>query len=129
MMSENFTIKQFSEMTNVSLHTLRYYERIGLIDPVNRADNGHRRYTQKDITRVEFLKRLRATGMPIREMQRYVRLYHEGDSTAIERREMLESHREVLQGQLNLLHETLTMIDGKIRNYYEQEAQAKGASK
>lgn len=126
-MSDQYTIKQFAALTDVSVHTLRYYEKIGLIDPVERAANGHRRYTQKDVTRVEFLKRLRATGMPISEMQRYVRLYHQGDTTAIERQEMLETHREVVRQQMDLLHETLAMIDGKIRNYYEQETQMKGS--
>lgn len=119
--TETYTIKEISEMTGVSIHTLRYYERIGLIDMVDRADNGHRRYTEKDFIRVDFLKRLRATGMPISQMQHYVDLFRAGDSTLQERRLMLEAHRQIIQEQIDALTETRAMIDGKITRYRKQE--------
>lgn len=117
------SIKQMAETTDVSEDTLRYYERIGLIDPVARANNGHRRYGALDIRRVDFLKRLRATGMPIKDMQRYVQLFRIGESTIVERRVMLEQHRQLLNQQIDTLLETRTLLDTKIENYRLQEAQ------
>jgi DNA-binding transcriptional MerR regulator len=66
------TIQQTAEETRVSVHTLRYYERIGLISHVKRAPNGHRRYSEKDVNEIVFLTRLRATGMPISDVNRLV---------------------------------------------------------
>ena len=64
-MGTDLTIQQVAALTQLSEHTLRYYERIGLLDPVNRASSGHRRYSTGDIAWIEFLTRLRTTGMPI----------------------------------------------------------------
>ena len=115
------TIKDISEQTDVSIDTLRYYERIGLIDPVERAPNGHRRYGEKDLLRVNFIKRLRATGMSISEMQHYVNLFRDGDSTITERRLILEAHKAVIQHQIDALYETIDFIDTKIERYIAQE--------
>lgn len=120
-MNINLTTKQFSEKTGISIDTLRYYERIGLIDPVERAPNGHRCYGERDLRRVDFLKRVRATGMSISEMQRYVGLFRMGNSTIGERRMMLEHHRQVVQQQIQELYETMTLLDTKINGYIEQE--------
>ncbi|MEM8531396.1 MAG: MerR family transcriptional regulator [Chloroflexota bacterium] len=120
-MNSNLTTKQFSEKTGISIDTLRYYERIGLIDPVERAPNGHRCYGERDLRRVDFLKRVRATGMSISEMQRYVDLFRMGDSTIAERRMMLEHHRQVVQEQIRELYETMALLDTKISGYVEQE--------
>lgn len=116
-----YTTKTISEMTDVSIPTLRYYEQIGLLDPVSRADNGHRRYSDADLRRIDFLKRLRATGMSISEMQYYVDLYREGDATTSERREILEVHRSVVQAQIDALQETVALLDTKIARYRHQE--------
>lgn len=62
---------QVAVVTQLSVHTLRYYERIGLVAPICRASSGHRRYSSQDIAWIEFLTRLRATGMPIRQMQQF----------------------------------------------------------
>lgn len=64
-MGTDFTIQQVAALTHLSEHTLRYYERIGLLDPIYRASSGHRRYSTHDIGWIEFLIRLRTTGMPI----------------------------------------------------------------
>lgn len=117
----NLTIREFAAQTGVSLHTLRYYEKIGLIDPVRRAANGHRSYSEADLRRVDFLKRLRATGMSISEMQYYVKLFHMGDETLAERRKMLEDHRAAVQAQIESLLETCDLLDRKIANYKQQE--------
>jgi DNA-binding transcriptional MerR regulator len=114
------TIQQFAQHMDISAHTLRYYEKIGLIDPVDRADNGHRYYTEKDALRVNFLKRLRNTGMSIRKMQHYVELFRQGDATLEERLAMLEAHRARVLAQMQELEETLELLDFKIETYREQ---------
>jgi DNA-binding transcriptional MerR regulator len=116
-----YTIQQIAEITGLSVHTLRYYERIGLIDPVERASSGHRRYSDNDVARVEFLTRLKATGMPLRQMQKYTELIRQGDSTLTERRKILEAHRLVVQAEMGKLQETLDFIETKIERYYNTE--------
>jgi len=111
------TIKEMSNMTGLSIPTLRYYEEIGLLDVVQRADNGHRRYSEDDLRRVEFLKRVRATGMSIREMLHYVELYRVGDSTLFERLDILEKHRLAVQTQIDALIEVRDFLDTKIIRY------------
>src|ERR671917_1288255 len=87
------TIAEVAERCGVSAHTLRYYERIGLLD-VSRDAAGHRVYDARDYARVVFLTRLRMTGMPIRELQRYVALVAEGEASVPERLRMLLAHRD-----------------------------------
>ena len=118
---QTYTPQQMVELTGVSVHTLRYYEKIGLLDPVDRAESGHRRYTEADLTRMNFLKRLRATGMPISQMQHYVALFRDGDDTMRERREMLEAHRQEVLAQIDALQDTLDLLDGKIERYQQAE--------
>ena len=115
------TIQEMTTRSGLSEHTLRYYERIGLLDPVGRAENGHRRYAPSDVERVGFLNRLRATGMSIRAMQAYTALARAGEGSAGERRSMLEAHREVVLAQIAALQEHLAVIDRKITRYQEQE--------
>ncbi len=119
-----YTIQQVAEITGLSGHTLRYYERIGLLSSVVRAANGHRRYTDDTIREIEFLNKLRATGMPIREMQHYAELRRQGQSTLAERQAMLKSHHAVVTEQLRLLQEYLKVIEYKIALYQKlQEEQ------
>src|SRR5689334_15886809 len=77
-----FSIQQVAEQTGLSVDTLRYYERIGLIEPVRRAENGHRRYGQHDIAWLQLLIRLRETGMPLAQMSRFAQLRRQGAATA-----------------------------------------------
>ncbi|MCQ3932795.1 MAG: MerR family transcriptional regulator [Chloroflexi bacterium] len=119
-----YTIQQVAEITGLSGHTLRYYERIGLLSSVVRAANGHRRYTNDTIREIEFLNKLRATGMPIREMQHYAELRRQGQSTLAERQAMLKNHHAVVTEQLCLLQESLKVIEYKIALYQKlQEEQ------
>jgi len=122
MDNKRYTIQQISHDTGLSIHTLRYYEQIGLLDPIDRLDNGHRRYKPTDLTRLEFLKRLRATGMSIKEMQYYVELYRMGDSTLRERREILQAHKQTVLAQVDELMDTVDFIDMKIERYIREEA-------
>ena len=121
-MPTQITIAEAAERSGLSAHTLRYYERIGLIHPVGRGQNGHRRYGRGDIEWLEFLIKLRTTDMPIRQMVEYAELVREGPQTASRRRAMLEAHREALRERIAELEETATVIDRKIETYAEMES-------
>jgi DNA-binding transcriptional MerR regulator len=123
IMNTELTIQQVAEITQLSGHTLRYYERIGLLSPVNRAANGHRRYSNLDIAWIEFLTKLRTTGMPIRQMLEFAKLRKEGDETVIQRRKLLESHFSQVQQQLDELSQNLAVIQEKIQHYKKLELQ------
>jgi DNA-binding transcriptional MerR regulator len=118
----NITIAEAAERSGLSAHTLRYYERIGLIHPVGRGQNGHRRYGRDDIEWLEFLIKLRTTDMPIRQMVEYAELVRDGPQTAARRRAMLEAHREALRERIAELGETAAVIDRKIETYTEMES-------
>jgi DNA-binding transcriptional MerR regulator len=118
----NITIAEAADRSGLSAHTLRYYERIGLIHPVGRGQNGHRRYGRDDIEWLEFLIKLRTTDMPIRQMVEYAELVREGPQTASRRRAMLEAHREAVRERIAELEETAAVIDRKIETYTEMES-------
>lgn len=111
-----YSIGEFSERTGLGIHTLRYYEQEKLISPQRDSAN-RRRYSEKDVAWVEFIIRLKETGMPIKEIQHYARLRAAGDDTLEERLEMLLSHRENLNRQIQLLQEHLDKLDEKIEFY------------
>lgn len=117
--TELLTIQDVAEATGLSVHTLRYYERIGLIHSIGRAQNTHRRYSMDDVGWIEFLKKLRATGMPIHQMQRYAELQRMGDETLPERLEMLKELRRSVEAHMAELQEHLKIIRYKIELYGE----------
>lgn len=114
-----YSIGEFSKLTGLGIHTLRYYEQENLIIPARNTSN-RRRYSDKDIAWINFIKRLKDTGMPIKEIQRYAVLRAAGDSTLTERMEMLIHHRQALKEQMMQLQEHLEKLDDKI-NFYQQE--------
>ena len=101
----------------MTAHTLRYYERVGLIQPVGRARNGHRRYSEADEAWLHFLHCMRATSMPIREMQRYAEMREQGDATSLERRKILEDHQAGIAAQIVQLQQAHALLTHKIANY------------
>ncbi len=113
------TIKQVSERYHISVDTLRYYERVGMIPPVNRSTSGIRDYQEGDLKWVEMAICMRSAGLPVEAMIEYVRLYHQGDSTIVDRLQLLESHRETLLEQRRQIDETLKRLSYKI-SYYEE---------
>lgn len=115
-----YTTGEISALTGLPIPTLRYYEQIGLLDPVERAENGHRIYRERDVLRIEFLKRVRATGMSISDMQHYVNLYRQGDSTLQQRQQILEDHRKAIIEQITILEDTVSFLDMKIERYQSQ---------
>ncbi|MCC6615844.1 MAG: MerR family transcriptional regulator [Anaerolineae bacterium] len=124
---DQLTIQEAAEVIGLSAHTLRYYERIGLIHPINRASNTHRRYTRDDVGWLDFLNKLRATGMSIRQMQAYAQLQREGDVTLPERVEMLKLHRQEVEAHMDVLREFLKLICYKIELYEGILAEAEAA--
>jgi DNA-binding transcriptional MerR regulator len=122
-MGTGLTVQQAAEKTGLSAHTIRYYERIGLIPSIKRAPNGHRRYAEEDIDWIEFVKCLRSTGMPISDMQRYVELQQGGDATLYERLDLLKTHRRRIKAKIRELNSFLEKIEGKIGYYQDLEAQ------
>ncbi|EIC09243.1 hypothetical protein HMPREF1529_00097 [Microbacterium sp. oral taxon 186 str. F0373] len=121
LLHEGVSIAEAADATGVSTHTLRYYEREGLmLAPIDRASSSHRRYTETDIAWVRFLTRLRLTGMPIAGIRRYTELVRVGESTVPERRELLVAHRERVRAQLDEITASLRAIDHKI-DIYDKE--------
>ena len=116
-----YTIQQVAEQTGLTSYTLRYYEDIGLLEPIARAANGHRRYSETDINRIMMLMKLRKTNMSLDDMKYFISLYREGSATATERRELLEAHRQVVNQQIEELCEIRRFIDYKIGLYTEEE--------
>jgi len=118
-MTTFLTIAQVAEATGLSTHTLRYYERIGLLDSVQRRDNGHRVFRAEDMTWLEFLLRLRDTGMPIAQMQAYAALRRQGDSleSVSARQRLLELHAAALEAELRARAETLAVLRVKLVVY------------
>lgn len=113
-----WSIAEAAEATGLTPHTLRYYERDGLLlDAVERASSGHRRYTEADLGWLILLSRLRATGMPIREIREYAALVRRGDGTERERLAILQGHRDRVLTELAQVQEHLTAIEGKIALY------------
>jgi DNA-binding transcriptional MerR regulator len=112
----SYTIAEVAEQTGVTAHTLRYYERIGLLD-VGRQASGHRRFSTHDLDRVVFIGKLRATAMPIRDIQRYFALVVVGPSTEGERLALLEAHRSTVRARLEELEAALGAIEYKIAYY------------
>lgn len=113
------TIAQASKLTDVTLDTLRYYERIGLIPPVRRTPSGIRDYSEEDLRWVEFAKCMRRAGLSIEVLSEYLRLYREGDQTLQQRRLLLEQ-RNHLEEKIAAMQETLARLDKKIERYDQQ---------
>jgi DNA-binding transcriptional MerR regulator len=116
----SLSISDAAEVTGLSTHTLRYYERAGLmLDRVGRASSSHRRYSDAEIRWVVLLTKLRATGMPIRRMREYAELVRAGAGNEEERIELLEAHRREVVQQLEAVQRDLEAIDQKIEIYRE----------
>ena len=112
------SIAEAARRTGVSVHTLRYYERAGLvITPIDRTASGQRRYQQPDLDWISVCTRLRATGMPIRTIRRYAELVADGHGNEKDRLALLETHRTEVVARLAELQENLELLDHKIGVY------------
>lgn len=112
------TIAEAAARTGVTVHTLRYYERAGLVvSPIDRTTGGRRRYQQLDLDWIKVCTRLRATGMPIKTIRRYAELVAAGHGNEEERLAVLEAHRAEVLAKLEELEVNLKLIDHKIDVY------------
>ncbi|MFD9899066.1 MerR family transcriptional regulator [Mesorhizobium sp. NPDC059025] len=110
-------IGELAKRSGLSAHTIRYYERIGLLPHADRDQSGQRDYDASILTWMEFLDRLKTTGMPIREMLRYAALRERGGDTEAERGALLEQHRERVRAHVAKLQACLLVLDTKIAGY------------
>jgi DNA-binding transcriptional MerR regulator len=117
------SIAEAARRTGVSAHTLRYYERAGLVvTPVDRSTGGRRRYHQRDLDWIAVCTKLRATGMPIRTIRRYAELVSAGPGNEHERLALMQAHRAQVVAKLAELEENLKLIDHKIDVYSSRVA-------
>jgi len=110
-------IMEVSKQYGISTDTLRYYERVGLIPPVNRNGSGIRDYTDLDLRRVEFIKCMRSAGLPVEILIEYVELVQRGDGTIEARKEILKEQRELLLTRMQEMQKTLDILNRKIELY------------
>ncbi len=121
MTTTELTPAQMADRTGVTIDTLRYYEREGLIQNVARAESGHRRYSHNDVLWVEVLRCLRDTGMTIDQLRHYSELGAQGDHTEPERKRILLEHRALVERQIAERQAALELIDHKL-SYYTGES-------
>lgn len=114
---DHYTISEVVAFTGLTAHTLRWYERIGLMPHVDRSHTGQRRYSNRDLDWLAFVGKLRLTGMPVAHMVRYAELVRVGEDTFEERRELLESTRRDVLSRIAELQDTLSVLDFKIDFY------------
>ncbi|WP_406182603.1 MerR family transcriptional regulator [Streptomyces sp. NBC_01006] len=112
-----YTISEVEARTGLTQHTLRWYERIGLMPHVDRSHSGQRRFTDKDLHWLAFVGKLRATGMSVADMVRYAELVREGEHTVDQRRELLEQTRREVRARIAELNDALAVLDFKIDMY------------
>jgi DNA-binding transcriptional MerR regulator len=110
------SIAEVASLTGLTAHTLRYYERIGLLS-VPRDATGRRVYTQEELNRVVFITRLRLTAMPIRDIQAYFRLVEDGPGNEDQRLALLEAHRDRVKAHITELEAALGVVEFKIAAY------------
>ncbi|SEP93799.1 DNA-binding transcriptional regulator, MerR family [Lentzea xinjiangensis] len=113
----SYSIAQAAQRSGLSIDTLRYYERIGLVDPPARDSGGRRSYSDEDLGWLAFVTRLRTTGMPIRMMREFAQLRHRGDHTAGRRKQILVEHRADVRARIAELQTCLEVLDYKIDHY------------
>lgn len=114
---DRYTISEVVALTGLTAHTLRWYERIGLMPHVDRSHTGQRRFTNRDLDWLAFVGKLRLTGMPVADMVRYAELLREGEHTFEERQELLEATRRDVKARIAELQDTLAVLDHKIDFY------------
>ena len=111
----HFTLQEVVARSGLSEHTLRYYERIGLLEPVKRDDSSnHRRYTEEDLWKIESLACLRTTGMSIDDMRKYFALLKEGKTAADQQLELFEAQRKALEREIAQKQEHLHYLEQKV---------------
>nr|UWI49711.1 MerR family transcriptional regulator [Clostridioides difficile] len=114
------TISEVSKKYELSADTLRYYERIGLIPPVNRNKSGIRIFTEKDCEWVNFIKCMRSAGLSIETLIEYVTMFQQGNETIKARKELLIEQRNQLSRRIEDMQKTLERLNSKIDGYEDK---------
>ncbi|WP_421016918.1 MerR family transcriptional regulator [Furfurilactobacillus cerevisiae] len=117
-----YSIGEFSKLVGMPIDTLRYYEKLDLITPA-RSHTNKREYSDADIHWIAFIKRLKGTGMPMKQIQAYAQLRDIGDATIDERLDLLAKQRLRLKGQQQLIQQHLDFLDQKIDSYHKRQRQ------
>jgi DNA-binding transcriptional MerR regulator len=115
--ADQYTISEVAAHTGLSAHTLRWYERIGLMPHVGRSGTGQRRFSNRDLEWLQLIRKLRATGMPVADMVRYAELVRAGEHTYGERHALLLATRENVLRHIAELQDTVELLDYKIDIY------------
>lgn len=110
-------IAEASKKYDISADTLRYYERIGLLEHVRRNESGIRDYSEADCARIQFIKCMRGANVSIEALIEYMQLFAEGDSTVAARKALLEEQRDLVQERINEMQAGLDRLNYKIENY------------
>lgn len=116
----NMTIAEVGKIYGLSPDTLRYYERIGLLPPVNRNSSGNRDFTEEDCNWVNFIKCMRRAGLSIEVLIEYVSMFQEGESTIVTRKALLKEQRDKLAERITEMQQTLSYLEQKIDRYEEE---------
>jgi len=117
----SYSIKEVSERFNLSSHTLRYYEKEGLLPPIQRDDNGIRRYSDLDLEWLHLVGCMRATGMSISYIKNYIELCHLGKDTIPERRQIILNQKAIIEAELKKYKNLLKVVNKKLKYYDEVE--------
>ncbi|MFE4666698.1 MerR family transcriptional regulator [Streptomyces sp. NPDC056716] len=117
---DHYTISEVVAFTGLSAHTLRWYERIGLMSHIDRSHTGQRRYSNGDLDWLDLVGKLRLTGMPVADMVRYAELVREGEDTYGDRYALLEATRRDVLARIAELQDTLAVLDRKISFYADK---------
>ena len=123
-----YSIQEVSQKTGLTAHTLRYYEKEGLIVGVDRSQGGFRQYTDEDLERLGLIRCLKNTGMSIKEISRFVQLTREGDHTLEERVALLRAHRDQVILKMEEMQQYLDKVNWKL-NFFSEKLKAYEARK
>lgn len=115
----SYSIKEVSERFNVSSHTLRYYEKEGLLPSIHRDDNGIRLYSDVDLEWLHLVCCMRATGMSISYIKNYIDLCHLGENTILERRQIILNQKAIIEAELKKYNDLLKVVNKKLKHYDE----------
>lgn len=114
-------IKEAADKIGLPTHTLRYYEQEGLLPFITRDENGNRIFNEADLVWLEFIICLRKTDIPLSELRAIVELTKEGDSTASQRKQIFEKHKEKMMEKQRDLDNAFNKIETKIEYYHDLE--------
>ena len=121
-------ISEIAKLSGLSIHTLRYYEKEGLLSNISRNSAGRRAYSDSDIAWLEWIQRLKSTGMSLADIKQFSQLRSQGDASLGDRKNMLIDHARQLKADIERLQAELAIVEYKVGAYQEKENEAFGSS-